>query len=174
MRVTDRPTAALRRSVERRTKMEETLRVRLATEREACTRLEAERDARREAMRVEHDLLQACHERIARMMCDGHAFSPADLNASMRYAEIVEQRLRQCEGELAAAEDTLRAKESEVAATIRAIASNRGRIDVCNARIDEIGRARANAANDIADEEAEEAVLARMRAAGPLIVRPKR
>jgi type III secretion system HrpB7-like protein len=170
MLATDRPTAALLRSVERRTKAEEALRARLAMERDERARLEAERDAKGEAMRLERDRLQDCHERIARLMCDGRAFSLADLNAGMRYAEAVEQRLRVCEGELATAQAALRAKEDEVAATIRALANNRGRIDVCRQRIDAIGHARADAANDVADEEAEEAVLARMRLAGPPIV----
>lgn len=159
----DRRAAALTRTVERRTRLEETLRARLATQRDEQARLEAERDARREAVRTESELLQACRDRIARMMCGDEAFSLADLNASMRYTELVEQRLRACESELAASEQTLRAKEHEVAATIHAIASNRGRIDVCKERIEDIGRAQANAANDVADEEAEEAVLARMR-----------
>ncbi len=166
----DRPTAALRRSVARRTKIEQALHARLATERDECARLEAEREAKREAMRVQRDLLQTCHERIAQMMCEGQAFSLSELNANMRYAEVVEQRLRLCEGELGAAEEAARIQAEQIAATLRAIANNRGRIDVCNERIGRIGRARADAAEDMADEEAEEAVLARLRLAGPSVV----
>ncbi|HVW50637.1 MAG TPA: type III secretion protein SctO [Trinickia sp.] len=167
---TDRRTAALERTVERRTQLEETLRAKLASQREEHAMLEAQRDAKREAVRHESDLLQAYRDRIARMMCGDEAFSLADMNASMRYTEIVEQRLRECEKALAEAEQIVRAHEDEVAATIRAIAGNRGRIDLCKERIEDIGRMRANAANDAADEEAEEAVLARMRlAAGPTV-----
>ncbi|CAE6758373.1 hypothetical protein R75461_05605 [Paraburkholderia nemoris] len=162
----DRRAAALKRTVERRTRLEETLRAKLAAQREEHARLEAQRDARREAVRQERDLLQTYHDRIARMMCGDEAFSLADMNASMRYTEIVEQRLRGCERELADSEEIVRAHEDELAATIRAIAGNRGRIDICKERIEDIGRTCFNAANDIADEEAEEAVLARMRLAG--------
>lgn len=162
MSAVDSSAAALKRTVERRTRLDETLRTQLAIEREAQARLEAERDAKRAALQEQRGLLQACHARIASMMCDGKAFSLADMNGSMRYAEVVAQRVGTCEGQLAMAEQALRAKEDEVAAAIRAIASNRGRIDVCNERIAAIERARVNAADDAADEEAEEAVLARV------------
>jgi len=162
----DRRAAALKRTVERRTRLEETLRARLVAQREEHARLEAQRDARREAVRQESDLLQTYRDRIARMMCGDEAFSLADMNASMRYTEIIEQRLHGCERELADADEIVRAHEDELAATIRAIAGNRGRIDICKERTEDIERTCVNAANDIADEEAEEAVLARMRMAG--------
>jgi type III secretion system HrpB7-like protein len=162
--------AALKRTVERRTRLEETLRSTLAGQREERGRLEAARDAKREAVREERDLLQTYHDRIARMMCGEEPFSLANMNASMRYTEIVEERLRGCEKALAEAEEMLRAQEEEVAAMIRTIASNRGRIDICKDRIEDIERTLETAASDIADEEAEEAVLACMRAAGPSTV----
>lgn len=162
MPAVDPSTAALRRTVERRMRLEETLRLTLGSQREQYARLEAARDAKRAALQAQRDILQACHARIASMMSDGKPFSLADMNGSMRYAEIVAQRVGTCEGELATAEHALSAKEDEIAAAIRAIANNRGRIDVCHERIAHIGRARANAADDAADEEAEEAVLARM------------
>lgn len=165
MPAVDPSTAALRRTVERRTRLEDTLRKKLGTQREQHGRLEAARDGKRAALQAQRDALQTCHARIASMMSDGKPFSLADLNGSMRYADIVAQRVGTCEGELATSEQALSAKEAEIAATVRAIANNRGRIEVCNERIAHIGRARAHAADDAADEEAEEGVLARMNQA---------
>lgn len=170
MAVSDRRTAALKRTVQRRTRIEETLRAKLATQREQQAHLEAERDAKREAVLEQTDLLQTYRNRIAAMMGGDTPFSLADMNAGMRYIEIVEQRLRACEDALAQAEERLQAHAAELAATVRAIANNRGRIDLCEKRIEHIARAGADAASDAADEEAEEAVLARMRLAGQAAV----
>jgi type III secretion system HrpB7-like protein len=163
MSVADRRIAALRRTTERRTRLEKELRATLATQREALARIEAQREDKQTAVQRERDLLQSCHERIAQLMSGSKAFALAEMNAGMRHAEIVADRLRVVEGELAALEQAVQASATEVAATLRAIANNRGRIDICTQRVVEIGRTVANTASDAADEEAEEAALARMR-----------
>ncbi|RKF31592.1 hypothetical protein BCY88_11760 [Paraburkholderia fungorum] len=163
MSVADRRIAALRRTTERRVRLEKGLRATLATQREAHARVEAQRDDKLAAVQRERDLLLACHERIAQLMSGGKAFALAEMNASMRHAEIVADRLRVLEAELVALEQAVEARSLEVAATLRAIANNRGRIDICTQRVVEIRRSVADTASDAADEEAEEAALARMR-----------
>ncbi|MFL9864616.1 type III secretion protein [Paraburkholderia fungorum] len=161
--VADRRIAALCRTIERRVRLEKGLRATLATQREAHARIEAQRDDKHATVQRERDLLLACHERIAQLMSGGKAFALAEMNASMRHAETVADRLRAAEAELATLEQAVQARALEVAATLRAIANNRGRIDICTQRVVEIRRTVAHAASDAADEEAEEAALARMR-----------
>ncbi|OAJ61455.1 hypothetical protein A6V36_24055 [Paraburkholderia ginsengiterrae] len=163
MNAADRRIAALRRTAERRTRLEDSLRNTLAAQREQHAHAAAQRDDKSAAVQSERELLLACHERIAQLMSGSKAFALAEMNASMRHAEIVADRLRVAEGELAMLEQAVEAKALEVAATLRAIANNRGRIDICKARVAEIRRSVEAAASDAADEEAEEAALARMR-----------
>jgi type III secretion system HrpB7-like protein len=163
MTAADRRIAALRRTSERRMRLEDSLRVTLAAQREQLARAEAQRDDKDAAVQRERELLHACHERIGQLMSGGKAFALAEMNASMRHAEIVADRLRVAEGELAALEQAVAVKAQEVAMTLRAIANNRGRIDLCKERVVEIRRTVDDAASDAADEEAEEAALARMR-----------
>ncbi|MFM0553159.1 type III secretion protein [Paraburkholderia sediminicola] len=159
----DRRLLALRRTTARRTRLEDTLRATLASRRAEHERAVQGRDEKLSAVQAERGTLAACHDRIARMMSGNEAFSLTEMTDRMRFAELVAEQLRALESELAALEQAVEARAGEVAAAARAIANNRGRIDMCNERIVGIGRTLEAAANDAADEEAEESALARIR-----------
>ncbi|WP_233203227.1 MULTISPECIES: type III secretion protein SctO [Mycetohabitans] len=111
----------------------------------------------------ERDVVRAHEERIAQMMIGSSCFSIAEMQASMRYMDLVTDRIRVLQRELAALEQQYREKTDEISRTAQAIASNRGRIDVCERRIGVLRRKLDELASDIADEETEEAALARAR-----------
>lgn len=157
--------AALTRTTERRERLEETLRAALAARREEAAQLAAQRDGKAAEVQQARETLAECHARIGEMMGGSAAFSLADLNAAMRYAEVVADRVRVLEADLAALIEACEAKQQEIATAVRAIANNRGRIELCNERIAALRRRDDEAASDAADEEAEEAALARLAAA---------
>ena len=161
MVASDRRIAALRRTTARRERMEDALRATLAKQREEHAQIAAKCKEKEAEIAHARDVLRASQDHIERMMTSGAAFSIPDLNNVMRYADTVADRVRVLERELSALEEARRAKTDEIAKTARTIASNRGRIDMCNRRIDLIRRALENAASDVADEEAEEAALSR-------------
>jgi hypothetical protein len=97
------------------------------------------------------------------MMTGGSAVRLAELNATMRYADVVAVRVQQMEGELAAIDTTLRGKADELAAATRALAVNRSRIDLCGERIAHLHIELDRQASDAEDDEAEETALARLR-----------
>ena len=96
------------------------------------------------------------------MMTGGSTFQLADLNATMRYADVVAVRVQQMEAELATLETVLRGKADELAAATRALALNRSRLDLCSERIAGLRVSLERHAADAGDEEAEEAALARL------------
>ncbi|GAB6851285.1 type III secretion protein [Paraburkholderia kururiensis] len=157
--------AALTRTTERRERLEETLRAALAARREEAVQLAAQRDGKAAEVQQARETLAQCHASIGDMMGGSAAFSLADLNAAMRYAEVVADRVRVLEADLAALIAACEAKQQEIVTAVRAIANNRGRIELCNERIAALRRRDDEAASDAADEEAEEAALARLAAA---------
>jgi type III secretion system HrpB7-like protein len=163
MSASDRRIAALRRTTTRRKRMEDELRGTLAKQREEQAQIAARCDEKSAGIEREHDVLKESQTRIAQMMTGSEAFSIGDMHASMRYADTVSDRIHVLERERNSLEQAHREKTHEIAKTVRAIANNRGRIDLCNRRIEVIKRALDNEASDAADEDAEEASLARHR-----------
>lgn len=157
--------AALERTVSRRRRLDESLTAELAARR--GEHAQAQRDAQTKADEVQSEraLLQSYYDRIARMMSGGSVVSVTEMTGCMRYAEVVAERLHALEAELRSLEQVVDAKAEQVAAAARAVAHNRGRIDLCKGRIGELGRDLDTHANDASDEEAEEAALARARLA---------
>jgi type III secretion system HrpB7-like protein len=163
MQGSDRRITALRRAVVRRKRIEDELREMLAQQRdEQATLLHSCEDKGTQIER-ERDVVRANEERIAQMMTGSSCFSIAEMQASMRYMDLVTDRIRVLQRELAALEQQYREKTDEISRTAQAIASNRGRIDVCERRIGVLRCKLDELASDIADEEAEEAALARAR-----------
>lgn len=163
MPAADRRMTALRRTVARRKRMEEELRKTLARQHEEQATILKSCDDKRAQIEREQDVVRANEERIAQMMTGSSCFSIAELQGSMRYMELVMDRIRVLQREFAGLEQQYRDKTDEIARTIQAIARNRGRIDVCDHRISVLRRKLDELANDMADEEAEEVALARSR-----------
>jgi type III secretion system HrpB7-like protein len=156
---------ALRRSVERRKRLDSVLRERLAALRAEHARIEAQCAAKRDEVAGEDERLRECQQRTADLMGGERAFSPTELSARLRHMETVAGRLRALQAELAAVEQALQAKAEEILASARAVANNLGRIERCSDRIKTLEHRANAAASDAVDEEAEEIALARMRAA---------
>lgn len=157
--------AALEQTVSRRRRLDETLTAALSARRAEEAQARQARDEKASEVRQESELLQAYYDRIGRMMSGGSVVSVTEMTGTMRYAEVVAERLRAREGELQQREAAVADSEQQVAQAARAVANNRGRIDLCNDRIDELRRGEMMQATDIADEEAEETALARARLA---------
>jgi len=155
--------AALQLTIGRRERLERRLQSGVVAARDAHAAARAQRDAQLVRTHDEREQLRGFHARISQMMTGGTAFQLAELNATMRYAEVVAVRLAQMENELAALEATLRGRADELAAAVRALAQNRARIDLCSERLVGLRAALERAAADAGDEEAEEAALARLR-----------
>ncbi|WP_433696292.1 type III secretion protein [Paraburkholderia phenoliruptrix] len=159
---TRRRVSALQLTLARRERLERRLQAGLIAAREAHAGALAERDAQLARTEAEREQLRGFHARIARMMTGGNTFQLADLNATMRYSDVVAVRVQQREAELAALETVLRGKADELAAATRALALNRSRLDLCRERIARLRVSLERHAADAADEEAEEAALARL------------
>jgi type III secretion system HrpB7-like protein len=155
--------AALERTVSRRRRLDETLTAELSARRADEAQAQRALDEKATEVREEGERLQGYYDRIARMMSGGSAVSVTEMTGTMRYADVVAERLRALEGELRQHEAAVAEKERQVKEAVRAVANNRGRIDLCNSRIEELQRGAAMQATDAADEEAEEAALARAR-----------
>lgn len=157
--------AALERTVSRRRRLDETLKGELSARRAEEAQARQTRDDKASEVRQENEVLQGYYDRIARMMSGGSVVSVTEMTGTMRYADVVAERVRALEGELQQCEAALADKIQQVAQALRAVANNRGRIDLCNDRMDELQRGETLQASDVADEEAEEAALARARLA---------
>ena len=157
--------AALERTVSRRRRLDETLTAELAARRAEEAQARQSRDDKASEVKQEGEVLQGYYDRIARMMSGGSAVSVTEMTGTMRYADVIAERVRALEGQLQQCDAALADKTQEVAQAVRAVANNRGRIDLCNDRIDELKRGEMMQATDVADEEAEEAALARARVA---------
>ncbi|WP_223217486.1 type III secretion protein [Paraburkholderia phenoliruptrix] len=160
---TRRRMAALQLTIGRRERLERRLQSGVVAGREAHAAALSQRDAQLARTDAERAQLHGFHTRISQMMTGGTAFQLAELNATMRYAEVVAVRVSQMENELAALEAALRGKADQLAAATRALAQNRGRIDLCSERMAGLRAALEREAADAGDEEAEEAALARLR-----------
>jgi type III secretion system HrpB7-like protein len=123
--------------------------------------LEAVHEAK--AAQVEHEsgILRFYQHRMDAMMTGTEAFSLEELNGCRRYLEIVGERLRVFEGELAHADAAVQNSAAMLEKIRRDIALNQGRIDLCGERIRQIRRTYDEAADNASDEEAEETALAR-------------
>ena len=157
--------AALERTVSRRRRLDETLTAELAARRAEEAQARQARDDKASEVKQEGEVLQGYYDRIARMMSGGSAVSVTEMTGTMRYADVIAERMRALEGQLQQCDAALADKTQEVAQAVRAVANNRGRIDLCNDRIEELKRGEMMQATDVADEEAEEAALARARVA---------
>ncbi|MGF6971877.1 type III secretion system HrpB7-like protein [Paraburkholderia sp. JPY465] len=159
---TRRRVAALQVTCGRHERLERRLQAGVMAAREAHAEALAQRDAQFAHTETEREQLRSFQTRLAHMMTGGDAFQLADLNATMRYADVVAVRVQQMEGELAALDTLLRSKADDLAAAMRAITRNRNRVDVCRERIAGLRVALDRVAADAGDEEAEEAALARL------------
>ncbi|MEX3640229.1 type III secretion protein [Paraburkholderia sp. BR14320] len=159
---TRRRVAALQVTCGRHERLERRLQAGVMAAREAHAEALAQRDAQLARTETEREQLRSFQARMAQIMTGGAAFQLADLNATMRYADVVAVRVQQMEGELAALDTLLRSKANDLAAAIRAITRNSNRIDVCRARIAGLRLVLDLHAADVGDEEAEEAALARL------------
>jgi type III secretion system HrpB7-like protein len=157
----DRRIIALDRSCTRRRRLDETLCATLNAQRNTHASLEAARDAKAAQLEHEAGIVRFYQHRMDAMMTGSEAFSLEELNGCRRYLEIVAERLRALEGELAHAEAAVQNSSAMLVKIQRDIALNQGRIDLCGERIQQIRRKYDEAAENTSDEEAEETALAR-------------
>jgi type III secretion system HrpB7-like protein len=157
----DRRIIALERSCTRRRRLDDTLRAALSAQRSTHAALEAARDAK--AAQVEHEagILRFYQHRIEAMMTGTEAFSLDEMNGCRRYLDVVGERLRALQGELAQAEAAVHTSTAAIEKIQRDIALNQGRIDLCGERIGQIRRQHDEVAENASDEEAEETALSR-------------
>ncbi|RZF23469.1 type III secretion protein [Paraburkholderia sp. UYCP14C] len=162
-----RRVAALQVACGRRERLERRLQAGVMAARDAHAETLAQRDAQLAPTETKREHLRGIHARLTHMMTGGDAFQLAHLNAAMRYADVVAVHVQQMEGELAALDTLLRSKADELAAAMRAVTLNHRRIDLCSERIAGLRVALDRHAADAGDDEAEEAVLARLRSSSP-------
>jgi len=160
---TRRRMTALQLTIGRRERLERRLQAALIAARAAHAEALAQRDVQLARTEAEREQLRGFHARIAQMMTGGSAVRLAELNATMRYADVVAVRVQQMEGELATLDTVLRGRADELAAATRALALNRSRIDLCGERIAHLHIELDRQATDAEDDEAEETALARLR-----------
>jgi type III secretion system HrpB7-like protein len=153
--------AALARASDRRERMEPELRAALEAHRRAWAQLVAHADelsarvSELEAIAFDH------RSRIARMMTGDDPFSLDTFEACRRYLDIIDTQTREARLALEEQRAAIASKEAEITQAQRAIAMNRGRIDICRQRVRDLQRVLEQAALDAEDEAAEELVLAK-------------
>jgi type III secretion system HrpB7-like protein len=157
--------AALARASERRERMEADLRAELETRRREHAALQARADELLERLAELHAIAVDHRSRIARMMTGEEPFSLDSFDACRRYLDIVDHETREAQGALDEQHAAIAAKDEEVISARRAIAQNRGRIDVCRERVRDLERVLERIALDAEDEAAEELTLAKRRTA---------
>lgn len=161
MRTTVRRIAALKRASARRERKETELRGELDARRREhaalCRQVEESvaRVMELEAIAAQH------RERIAGMMTGAEPFSIDVFEGCRRYLEVIDAQTSEARAELDARQQAVAAKDAQVADARRAIAQNRGRIDVCRKRTAQLERTLAQIELDAEDEAAEELSMAR-------------
>ncbi|ALX16825.1 hypothetical protein P350_34885 [Burkholderia cepacia JBK9] len=161
MRTISRRIAALKRAGARRERMEPELRGALDAHRREHAELQA-RVERTMARLAELDAIAAQQRaRIAGMMTGTAPFAIDDFDGCRRYLEVIETQARATQAELDTHRDAMAAKDEQVAQARRAIAQNRGRIDLCRTRTTQLERSLDRIELDAEDEAAEELALAR-------------
>jgi len=96
------------------------------------------------------------------MMAGAEPFSIDTLTAIRLYADEVERAHATALDALMAAQQAVAEHDGTIANTRREIAKNRGRIDLCEARIGKLQRVLDGIAADAEDEDIEETALARL------------
>jgi type III secretion system HrpB7-like protein len=162
---TRRRIAALARASQRRERMEADLRAELDARRREHAALQARADELADRLMELHAITVDHRMRIARMMTGEEPFSLDSFDACRRYLDMIDAQTRETQGALDEQHAAMAAKDEEVVAARRAIAQNRGRIDVCRERVRDLERVLERIAADAEDEAAEELTLARRRSA---------
>jgi type III secretion system HrpB7-like protein len=162
---TRRRISALARASERRERMEADLRAELEARRREHAELQARADDIAQQLMELHAITTDHRARIARMMTGEEPFSLDSFDACRRYLDIVDHEAREAQTALDAQHAAIATKDDEVIAARRAIAQNRGRIDVCRERVRDLERVLERIALDAEDEAAEELTLAKRRSA---------
>ncbi|WP_206956909.1 hypothetical protein [Trinickia acidisoli] len=157
----DRRVAALRVSIGRCERLERTLRREL----ERCRR---EYDAQAEQCRLDAERLQeasaALQARTDELdaMTGGNApFSLDGFNRARRYLEVVAERQHACAVEMERQQAVLAERETALDKARQSLARNQARAEFFAGRMQVLVRADDDRATDAADDEAQEAALAR-------------
>ncbi|RXV65755.1 type III secretion protein [Burkholderia stabilis] len=161
MRTISRRMTALKRAGARRERMEPELRGALDARRREHAELQA-RVEHTTARLAELDAIVARQRaRIAGMMTGAEPFAIDDFDGCRRYLEVVDAQVLATRAELDTQRDAVAEKDRQVADARRAIAQNRGRIDMCHTRTTQLERTLDQIELDAEDEAAEELALAR-------------
>lgn len=161
MSTTGRRITALKRASARRERMETELRGELDARRREQAELQSRADETA-ARLAELEAIAAHHRaRIAGMMTGAEPFSIDVFEGCRRYLEVVDAQVLEAQAEFDTRRQEVVAKDEQIAAARRAIAQNRGRIDVCRKRTKQLEQTLDQIALDAEDEAAEELALAR-------------
>jgi len=158
----NRQVVALKRSSARREKMEEALRAQLRQHQAERTEILTRESAWAARVAELAAVIEAYRVRITAMMTGGEAFSIANFDACRRYIDATELLKNDALGEVQALQRALAHNDEQTRQTRRAIAQNRGRIDICKERVKKIESKLDDIAVDAQDEETEEMALARL------------
>jgi type III secretion system HrpB7-like protein len=157
----DRRISTLRVMLERRRRLDETLRETLAAQRTAHAALVEQEDRAKAAVDAEAAQLADYDRRLTRMLASEAPLSIPLFTQCGEYRGVVAERHAAAQAELAKASKAAKGKEAEMTETRRQILRNEGQIDVYERRIDQLRRLATQAAEDAQDEEIEESMAAR-------------
>jgi len=159
--MTDRRIATLCVMLERRRRLDDTLRETLAAQRTAHAALVEQELRAQAAVNAEAAQLAEYDRRLTQMLS-----SPAPLDIPLftqcgEYRGVVKERHAAAQNELSKASKATKSKEADMTETRRKILCNEGQIEVYERRLAELRRAAAQAVEDAQDEEIEESMAAR-------------
>jgi type III secretion system HrpB7-like protein len=159
--MTDRRIATLRVMLERRRRLDDTLRETLAAQRTAHAALVEQELRAQAAVDAEAAQLAEYDRRLTQMLS-----SPAPLDIPLftqcgEYRGVVKERHAAAQNELSKANKATKSKEADMTETRRQILRNEGQIEIYERRLAELRRAAAQAVEDAQDEEIEESMAAR-------------
>lgn len=157
----DRRIATLRVMLERRRRLDETLRETLGAQRTAHAALVEKEQSAQAAVDAEAAQLADYDRRLTQMLSSKGAFDIPLFTQCGEYRGVVAERHAAAQAESSKARKATKSKEAEMTETRRQILRNEGQIEVYERRLAELRRAADQAIEDAQDEEIEESMAAR-------------
>ena len=157
----DRRAATLKVMLERRRRLDETLRGTLAAQRAAHAALLEQEGQAKAAVDAEAAQLAEYDERLTAMLSSGAPLSIPLFTHCGEYRGVIAERHAAAKTEWTKLRKAVEKKETEMMETRGQILRNEGQIDVYERRIAQLARAAEQAVEDAQDEEVEESMAAR-------------
>jgi type III secretion system HrpB7-like protein len=157
----DRRIAALRVMLERRRRLDDTLRETLSAQRAAHAALLEQEQSAQAAVHAEAAQLADYDRRLTQMLSSRAPLDIPLFTQCGEYRGVVAERHATAQAELSKARKATKNKEADMTETRRQILRNEGQIEVVERRLAELRRVAAQAIEDAQDEEIEESMAAR-------------